>query len=167
MRIATPYRKYLKWFYKTNPKIGQYDVMYKRLMDDRFLQPWGDYSIIPNDRYLQFAWVLENRKLVWGKQLILEQIKYYKPRVVIIQNPVRYNGKFIKKIKAIGVKKVIAHICSPFPKKFEVKFKTFDCVVTCNNSYANKLKSNGIKTKMILHSFNEKNLERLVNENCD
>ena len=158
LRIATPYRKYLKQFYRTNPKVDKYEVMYKRLMDNKFLENWGDYSIIANDIYMQFAWALENKQVAWGKRLILRQIKHYNPDTVLIQAPARYNGKFINKIRAIGIKKVIAVICSCLPEDFETKFKPFDCVITCNKDYYNELKNGGITTKIISHSFDESNL---------
>lgn len=166
LRITTYLRVYLKHFYRHGGlnKFTDYRTMYLRLMQDCFQPEIGEHTIIANDRWLQFAWIRNTKKIAWGKRLVLKQVEHYHPDVVIVQNLYRYNGNFINKIKMLGVRKVIGYICSAFPPAFEVKFEPFDLIVTCNNTYYNKLIAAGIKSKIIMHGFNEKTTRNTIYE---
>ena len=104
IKLSFYYEEYLKYYYRNNNIDNvEYEKHQKKIFENRF--GWSDSfketlnqkenfqveEIIVNDYALQIKWSKENKinfdKENWQFQILKEQIKYYKPDIIFINNP--------------------------------------------------------------------------------
>lgn len=146
---------------------------------DRFLFWPGDYEyyltkmgycaehIICNGIELQKKWAKEHNILSTGMELLIEQIKYYKPTVLFIQSPeifenhVEVLNNLKNEIKSL--KLIIAFRCAPMVNYFKV-LENVDLTLTCTEYYLNIYRNLGLKTELLQHGFDARILTKINNQ---
>jgi spore maturation protein CgeB len=181
IRIGTLYNDVLEAHYKdaTPSEYGTYETMHQNLMDkyygifdgyERSLQKiFGIASnvIVANDKRLQTKWAEEHHSSFDGYALILEQLIFYKPTVVMIEDLFWADEGFIVAIKNLSfVKVVCGHHCSPHSPQTLARMRLLNFVISCSPLLVDTYKSLGIKnTYLIYHAFDPSILERLKGQN--
>ena len=176
MFVITPYRSYLKQLYRNNLGLEKksYDVQKGFIDEDCFawcgvwdipFQKLGfeTMSVYPNCKPLQTKWVKEFGKVKnYDINLTLkDQINFFKPDILMIDNIITYNDKWILELKNNFhfIKKIIGYICSPDynPKKI----KNYDFILTCLESIKIKIKKYNKNTFIVPLAFNTRILEKV------
>ena len=128
-------------------------------------------EIISNIDSLQKKWTkefLENRN---DKNILLEQIKFYKSNIIYFNNYSLMDKKLLFKIRKLKhVKLIIVFHCSPINLRIAKKLKLADILVTCTDGYKNQIhKMIKKKCYKICHAFNasNKNYENFKKRNVD
>jgi spore maturation protein CgeB len=182
LKVTVYYPDYLKKFYKENQRILglSYDDHQKILMDDCFgwsnffqknLESIGHtaYELVINDEFLQKKWAIEHNlnysKNDWIQDILISQINYYKPDIIIWEIPAFFNSKLERGIFEISAKKILnlAHICTlysdfDFLKKFEV-------VLSCSEFQYTQLKRHNIDSHIFRQAFEPSILTKIGNTN--
>ena len=130
------YPQYLSYFYKKYPYVGDlpFEEHRNKIFDDHFGWP-ADLSkymnlqgiktefIIANAEVLQKKWAKENDFRYspegWEKEIVMEQIKHFRPVILWITSIFDYYGKFVKEALRYS-KKAIAWVSCPTPKILDV-----------------------------------------------
>lgn len=176
VKVTTYYKDYLRQYYAKNKNIvsKSYKEQFNHLMLDSFA--WADafqrnfakigieaYDIIGNAEPLQNAWAKEYNINKNGFGLVIAQIQMIKPEIVFVQDPISFNGAWVKMLreKVPSIKKVIGHLCSPFNESQLVLFKNFDFMITCAKYFLEEFTKAGLKTYHINHAFDESILKRI------
>ena len=182
VRITNYYPGFLKSFYSRNPGIesASYDEHYLRMIEDSFeaatcytknLNSIGVKAsdIISNAVALQNSWAKEN-KLSDGtpvNEIILEQLKHFKPDVIWIDDfsffDEDWKSKLIKNVPSI--KLMYGHICAPYNSEMLEKFRMLDGMFTCTPCFKKELESIGIKCHLLYHSFEKTILNSINRDN--
>ncbi len=180
LKVSSYYRGFLNYYYQNNEEIKNksYNQQYRHLMDQCFamadfysihLKELGidSYEIVANATPLQEAWAKHNNIKASGVNLLIAQIKYYKPNVVFFQDSITYNGDFIEYIrkKIPSIKLIIGNICAPFSKLTLKNFKNFDLMITCSKKFLPVLQNNGIKSYILYHGFEKRILGKIEQDN--
>jgi spore maturation protein CgeB len=180
VKITSFYNKFLNYYYARNPDIAgkSYTEQYKHIMAQGY--GWSDYfqthfsgmgieafEIIHNANSLQKAWA-EEFGYDKSSNLIVAQLKYYKPDVVFFQDSISFNADFYNEIrKAVpSVKIMLGHCCTPFSIENIKAFSKLDTLLTCSPHFLHKFESFGLNTLLFYHAFEESLLQKInVNNN--
>ena len=171
LRISHLYPKILEDFKKKYPDLSNksYQETLKLLHEEKYSVS-NFYSkalkklkykckeIISNAEFLQKKWIYErNGKEVDNFNILLEQIKHYRPDIVYVGNADLCTKYFISNIKKIStVKLVLGYHCAPFNKKILQNLSNVDAVVTCTYGYLKTLKKKINKNILFLpHAFQD------------
>jgi spore maturation protein CgeB len=129
-------------------------------------------EFIVNNKFLQLQWKKENSKLktnkllfeipimgdyFYGKiseEIILNQVRLFKPDVILIQNVNIINKAFFKSLKS-HTKLIIAQVGYPYNSL------KYDLILTPSRTFHRTFKKNGIKSKYILLAFEKTILPKL------
>lgn len=175
LKVTTFYNNFLKYYYHNNQEIKKekYAIQYRHLMDQCFA--YSDffsknfrkigiesYDIILNATPLQDAWWKEFGK-EYTSDIFIEQLKYYKPEVLIVQDTLWFDIKYINYIRneIKSIKLIIGFCCFPIPKEHLKIFKVYDFILACSPQFVHILKQNNIKTYEFNHSFEESIIQKL------
>jgi len=167
-KITTFYRSFLTNFYKRFPdlKSSGYDEQYRVLMDQKF--GWADFfkteleklgneavEIVGNAEYLQGAWCRENGTSAKGIQLLIEQLRFYKPEVVMFQDSLTFGGEYLRDLKKMvpSIRLLIGWCCSPYSPENLKHFRHFDLVLACSDEFTRVFSGMGLKTYELNHGF--------------
>ena len=127
-------------------------------------------EIIANVKLLQQSWSKQYSKIN-NKNIIFEQICFYKSNIIYFGNYSLLNIKLINQIRKLNhVKLIIVFHCSPITPNIEKKLKLADLVITCTEGYKKiierKIKK---KTYQISHAFNatSKNIKNFEKRKID
>ncbi|NLH62393.1 MAG: glycosyltransferase family 1 protein [Ignavibacteriales bacterium] len=142
-----------------------YPSQYSHLMSQKFA--WADFfkknfeqlgheafEIIWNAQPLQQAWAEFHNVSKHG--ILLSQILYYRPDVIIFQDSVSFSAEFIREIrlKVKSVKIIVGFLCSPFNNTVLTNLKEYNFVLACA-PFIEVLKQNRIKCFKFIHAFEE------------
>ncbi len=162
------------------------NLRYKRLLKKVFFFNFGEGNkitnelikknyecneIVANVDFLQNQWKNQYSKFDTEKDILLSQIKFYKPNIVYFANYSLINEKLISKIKKLKfIKLIMVFHCSPVNPKIKKKLKLTDLVITCTDGYQKEISKN-VKKKVykINHAFNvnKKGYENFKKRNID
>lgn len=183
VKVTTYYQEYLKNFYARYPfsKQQSYQEQYDQLMADAF--GWSDffsknlrklgveaYEIVANPESLQKAWASEHGLKFssdWMKSIVLEQLRAYKPDVILFQDSQTFNGGWVKELRSRipSLKTVIGWCCAPYRDEYMRQFKVFDYMLTCSPLFASEFVKHGMRTYQINHAFEASLLPRVSPNN--
>lgn len=167
--ISSLYDEYLASFYSKN--IGVKELPYRDhlefLLNDstdfvssytRTYNKLGVASscVIANDIKLQKKWLIENSLTQCTGQLILfEQVKLFKPEVLIIEDLRFVNKELLNKIRneISSVRLIVAYHCAPFNTITIETLKAIDFLFTCTPGLTRSFSDYGIKSYLIYHGF--------------
>jgi spore maturation protein CgeB len=181
IRVTSLYPAYISRFYNKQSAIDSlsYDEHYKSIITDslelatsfgKHLRKTGvdAIEIISNDGILQKKWAKENsfNESTSNHEIILAQIKKYKPDVVWIDSTDLLNKNWINKLKSEvpSIKFLVAHICSPYNSIIGESFRHFDLVFTCSPCTLKELERGGVNAYLLYHSF-DTNVLNLLKDN--
>ena len=180
VKVTNYYRNFLNYYYKKNPGLVHlsYQDHYSHIMKEAFgwsnfyqihLNKLGNeaYEIIANAEPLQSAWANEHRFNSRGEDLLLEQLKFYKPDVIFFQDSLSFSYAFIRDVKknVHSVKKIIGWSCAPFAIQQLETFKLFDFACACSPKFVEVLKNIGVKTYRLNHAFESSLISRVRQDN--
>jgi spore maturation protein CgeB len=119
--------------------------------------------IIINDDNLQAKWAKENNSNAKGNDLVLDQINFYKPTVIMIDDLNWADEFFLDKIRKMTfVKVVFAHHCSPATPLIISRMHLMDFMISCSPVLVKEYVNQGIKNSfLIYHAFSDKVYEQL------
>jgi spore maturation protein CgeB len=182
VRVTDNYPQYIKSFYSKNPDIHlrSYTDQYERLINDSFessssyIKNFNNigieaYGIISNATVLQNTWKIEHgiSPEISPRELIIEQLKFYKPDVVWIDDfsliDKAWKDNLLKEVPSI--KLLLGHICAPYNSVIAEKFSLFDVMFTCIPCLKKDLTDLGIKTHLLYHSFDTSILDVVKSNN--
>lgn len=179
IKVTSFYKEFLNSYYQANPNIvgKSFSEQYKHLMSQGYgysnyfpLYLEKNYAIngfelIHNAKPLQSAWAKENECQLSGDELLLEQIKTYKPEILFIQDSINFDRAFILKIKeeVTSVKLLIGHCCAPYTTNNLKAFQKYDVILTCSEKFVNELQDQNIKSYLFPHAFEASLLNEIQN----
>lgn len=182
VRVTTLYPQFIKRFYEKNSgkEFLSYTEHFKVLINDsveiasaytRRLNEIGieSFDIISNAPELQNSWKSEHNLSheIAGSELIIQQIKYYKPEVVWIDSTELLNRKWIERLRkeVNSIKIIVGHVCAPYNSIMLEAFFYLDGMFSCVPCMVDELKKLGVKNvELIYHSFNRQVLDLLNSE---
>ncbi len=182
IRVTDYYSGYLNSYYSRFPNSAQlpYEEQHDHLINDsiEMVSSYGKYlrkigvdaiDLVSNATHLQNCWAKEHnlKENFTEHELILEQIKYYKPDVVWIDTTMLLNKKWIQHLRneAPSIKLLVGHICAPFNAEIGESFHSFDLMFTCSPCTEVELKKMGIRNvQLVYHSFDHSVLDKLTTE---
>jgi len=181
LKVSSYYRDFLEYYYRLYPEIvnAAYHEQHLHLMEQYFA--WSDnyaqilgnkgievMEIVANASPLQQAWQREfgQSRALTASDILMAQIKWFKPEVIYFQDSVTYNGSFVEQIreKCPSVKLVVGNLCAPFSSMQIEGFMAFDFFTVCSPFFSQALKRYGIDSCMIPHAFDGRILTK-INEN--
>jgi spore maturation protein CgeB len=179
VKITSFYKAFLNDYYSKNKDIinKSYSEQYDNLMAQKY--GWSDYfkkhlaghgietiEIIHNAYPLQMAWANEN-DFVKSSNIVIAQLKYYKPDVIFFQDSVSFSVDFYNEVKRSvpSVKLMFGHCCTPFSTENIKAFSKFDFLLTCSPHFLKKFESHGLKVILFYHAFEESLLEKIYIDN--
>lgn len=176
--LADYYPHYLKSFYAAHNTRGMsYDEHMELLLADYFgtcvsqrnhFRKLGHDAclVIANDLPLQHKWLAEHgiHLPAWGinkKDIVLLQLKEFKPDVVFMGTGFEYYGDFLKRVSVV-TKNIFVWIGSPYPKNLDLS--NISCVISGAKEFVNKFRENGIKSELMRLAFDADIIQHLDNK---
>jgi hypothetical protein len=178
LKETTYYNDFLRNFYKKNNTISNlcYDDHFQLLMEEcfgwsNFFQKnlnkigYNSFEIVLNDEVLQKKWAREHNKKFnkhnWFLEILLLQINYYDPNIIIWEDPALLTKSTKKIIENQSAQKIlhIGHFCS-LCKDLE-SFKNFELVIGCSEYQQNQLKKVGVESIIFRHAFEPSILDKI------
>ena len=178
LRITNLYSEYIESYYSKNKQYltQNYQEQYEHLTNDS-IELVSSYSkffrllnvdaidLITNASPLQQTWAKENNvpfDLPFEK-FIIEQIKFFKPDILWIDDTRLLNKFWINEMKSkvSSLKLLVGHICAPFNSVIEESLSCFDIMFTCATCTQEKFEKMGILSYCIYHSFDHTILEKV------
>lgn len=180
VKVTTYYKDYLQRYYSQHPSIISlsYDEQHKHLMSQAY--GWSDYyakhlrtlgvdayEIVANAEPMQKKWAEENKLQINANEIVLEQIKKFKPDVVFMQDSTAFNGNWVKYLKenVSSIKIVIGWCCSPFSKINMDNSKAFDFMFVCSKKFYEEFRQLGMEAYELHHAFESSLLPRIKENN--
>lgn len=116
------------------------------------------FEIIENLDFLQKKWFYKYGKNKSNRNILIQQIEFYKPNVILLGNTNLASNNFIEQIRNKNfIKLILCFHCAPLNKKIINNFKNIDNVITCTEGYKTKINAlTKKKTLVINHAFNNK-----------
>ena len=177
--ISKLYPEYLEKYHKKNPhlKKEKYNFQYDHLLNDasEFISSYTKTlkklgidvtTIISNSKTLQKTWYSEfiRNGEKDAKTIILNQIEYYGPTVLWIENTNYIDKEFISLIqqKNPNIKLVFSYFCAPYNKRLIENLKCLDFMITCTPGFKESFENQGIKSFLVYHGFDPKVLSAIT-----
>lgn len=176
LEITTQYDLYLREFYNQHKDFDKwsYDELYAELMEDAFaeadyihreLNQMGIESKIAfcNNRNLQRKWKSTAKEMSLFDILIL-QIKDYRPDVILISDMCYFSQEETKLIKACLEPKKINLVGFHFTlinNEFRQRATLYDQIYTGNKAFVYAMREFGLSVYLLRHAFETSILERV------
>jgi spore maturation protein CgeB len=170
VKVTSFYRDFLKRYYDQNSTVMNlgYDDQMAHLMGKAY--SWADfyarhlrelgqdaYEIVANATPLQNAWSKEHSSSSNGVDIVLEQLKFLKPDVIMFQDSYNFNGEWIRELKKSvpSIKLTFGFGCSPFNNLHLEQFRAFDFMIVCSPRFSIDFQKAGLKVYTLLHAFED------------
>ncbi len=182
VRVTNNYREYIESFYQRFPNVNllSYAEQYQQLVQDSieissaYVKNFNKigveaYEIITNAHVLQDTWRKEHNVVndVSEKDLVIQQVKYYQPDVVWIDDlglvEEEWKSKLLKEVPTI--KLFVGHHCAPYSDDLLQRLKLLDIVFTCTPGLKNEFEQHGLKSHLLYHGFEESVLDNVRENN--
>ena len=179
LKLSFYYEEYIDYFYSSHDLTNlNYEKHQKKIFEDRF--GWSDSfkevlndkdsfaveEIIVNDFFLQNKWCDENNKSYilnnWQFEILKEQIKFYKPNIIFVNNPAIEN-KYYELFNLFNVK-IISYDGIRAHNKNILKYSNL--IVTCLKSSYNFYKKFNKQVYYMPHGFDLRILKN-INKNYE
>jgi len=171
MFVATYYNKFLDKHYQKRPELfnAGYDEQLSSLVNENFGDSnyyslgmngagWSAQDIICNCLPLQSAWKKEHNIEAEGFQILIEQIKFYKPDVVYFHDMNLMPADLLNAIKPY-VKLIAGQIATPIEQK--IPFNLYDVIFSSFPHYIKKFREAGLTAYYTPLAFDSRNLDSL------
>ena len=171
LRISSSYPKLIEQFLNNFPEIKK--LSFKKTSQLFFNQYYNQSNfitlelkklgyecmeVVSNHDILQQKWLNEFGNKDINSNILVQQIKYFKPDVLFVGNMDLIDDNFVGEIKSLNIVKIIlGYHCAPLNKKIIKNINNIDAIVTCTVGYK-KLFSEILKKKTLLmpHAFSKK-----------
>jgi spore maturation protein CgeB len=180
VKITSYYRDFLRRYYDQNAQVVNlsYEDQYQHLMGKAY--SWSDFysrhlrelgneafEIVANADPLQNAWAKEHGTKTTGLQIVLEQIKFLKPEVIMFQDSYNFNGEWLRELRkqVPSIKLAFGFGCSPFNNLHLEQFKAFDFMIVCSPRFSIEFQKFGLKVHKMLHAFEDSLLDKINTDN--
>lgn len=177
LEITTQYDQYLREFYNYHKDIEQwsYDELFSLLVADAFaesdfihreLNQMGIESkvIFYNNRTLQGKWKGSKNEMSYFEILLL-QIKDFKPDVILISDMNCFTGEEIKNIKNCQEPKkikLLGYHFTALSDTFKKRASLYDQIYTGSKTFVNNMKGCGLPAYLLRHAFEPSILNHVV-----
>ena len=163
--IIDSYKVYLDKVYKDNKNLSKmsYKDQEDFLSNDGFGWSgiWNEpleinglevFQCFYNNSVIQNKWA--NEYSVDKKNILKEQIKYFKPDIILIETVRDFNNEWIDSLKKefSFIKKVVGHLCNPFYTIHELK--SYDTILCWMQWMTKELNDSDIHTIYMPNAFN-------------
>ncbi len=170
LRISSVYPTFLnqfnKFYYDSN---DNYEALLKKLFSQNYSISnnitkalseinYQCIEIVENANLIQNKWLQEYGDKNSSENIIIQQIKYYKPDIIYIGNASLADKFLIENIKKnTKVKKIFCFNCAPLTNNIIKNLKNVDGVITCTQGYKEQI-LNRVNNNVLLmrHCFNSK-----------
>ena len=169
LRISSIYPAFLKKIDKTINKKDNYNNILKSIFDTKYSvsdflseelskRNYKCNEIIHNYNLIQNKWINEYGNNLRKEDVLLQQIKYYKPDILYIGNASLADSTLIKKIRKFSfIKLILCFHCAPFTPTIIKNLRGVDAVVTCTKGYQELISREIDKDVLLMqHAFNPK-----------
>lgn len=181
IRITDYYSEFLKTFYNDNKSRvhTEYKSQYNQITNEsiEIVSSYGKYlrligvdamDIISNATPLLKLWAKENNLSadLSNDEIVMAQIKHFKPDVVWIDTTRFLNKKWLNELKneVKTIKLLVGHVCAPYNQVIFDGLSQLDIVFTCTPGLVKEFKEKGIKNvELVYHSFNHSILDTISN----
>lgn len=178
LRISMLATNNIRNIYKNNQEIKSlsYLEQIKKISESFSMWP-GDYSyylnklnyetndIMFNVENLQKQWAKEHNSNKTGIDLLIEQIKFYKPNILFLQHTSAFenNIDIIDNLRRDikGLKIIVAFRCAPLTKASNDVLSKVDLVLTCSPHTLQMYRDMNFKTDLLFHAFDERILNKI------
>lgn len=174
LKLSFYYEEYIDYFYSSNDLSNlDYRKHQKKIFEDRFgwsdsfkevLNDKGSFvveEIIVNDYLLQNKWCNENNRSYslnnWQFEILKEQIKFYKPNIIFVNNPAIEN-KYYELFNLFNVKIISFDGVSAHNKNI---LKYSNLIVTCLKSSYNFYKKFNKLVYYMPHGFDSRIIKNI------
>jgi|SRR5688572_137905 len=181
VRITGLYNEYVQQYKAAFPGIinsGSYQEQYDHLIHNSFdtassisnqFRKMGvdATDIFANVPWIQSRWKLENNSNKSGSELLFEQLRFYKPNVVWIDNLSLIDDRWVNYVKTNipSIKIVTGLVCAPYSSADVKTLKQFNFVATCTPCLNKEIEKNGMRSFLIYHGFDAHILELINKQN--
>lgn len=182
VKIAGYYKYFFLYYQQRFPEIAKnkYVVQHKHLMSQYI--GWSNFyskafdslghesfEIVWNAENMQKKWAEENGISGSYSQIILEQIKQYKPDLVWFQDSFSFDIDFLKNLKKKipSIKLLVGNSCSPYNDNMLEKMRIFDFITTCSPQFVSEFKEHGIESLLLYHAFEPSIIKKFEPEKRD
>ncbi len=174
LKLSFYYEEYIDYFYSSHDLSNlDYKKHQKKIFEDRFgwsdsfkevLNDKGSFvveEIIVNDYLLQNKWCNENNRSYslnnWQFEILKEQIKFYKPNIIFVNNPAIEN-KYYELFNLFNVKIISYDGVSAHNKNI---LKYSNLIVTCLKSSYNFYKKFNKLVYYMPHGFDSRIIKNI------
>ncbi len=182
LRISSSYPEFIKIFKKKLIK-KNYNT-YDQILENYFKESYSvsnniteelikkNYQcteIVSNFDFLQNKWLEQYGDKNNKENIIIQQIKFYKPDIIFFGNADLINENMLKTVKKMKfVKILIGFHCAPFNRRIINRLNKLDCIVTCTKGYKDYL-YNTLKKDILLiqHSFPKQHINKASKKEID
>jgi hypothetical protein len=176
VKITSFYRIFLKDYYSQYPEITMlpYKQQFEHLMQqgygyaDFFAKEFANiginaHELVYNAGPLQRTWAKENGSNNIGNSLLIDQLKTFRPEVVMFQDSTGFTAEFIKQLRkeVKSIKLITGLCCSPYTEETLKSYKEYDFVLACSPQFVNILNHYEIPNYLFYHSFYPGVLDRI------
>lgn len=168
MKISRFYPGFLKSYYTANSWVRDrpYTDQYNHLMGQGF--GWSDYlsrelsllgyecmDVVANAGPLQAAWAQEHGLRLGGAPLVLEQIKSFRPDILLVQDTVTLDALWCARVREFvpSLRLLVGWHCAPYSTSDQDLFRQFDLLLTCNPRLVDEFSALGATSHLMGHGF--------------
>lgn len=110
--------------------------------------------ISANDLTLQRKWLTEHN-IRNSNDVLIRQVEEFQPEILWIDNLGLIDRRWIKEVRerSPSIKLLMGYHCSPYNYRILDNLKAMDATITCTPGMASEFRSNGIKTHLVYHAF--------------
>lgn len=169
--VDTCYGAFLDTHYRSRPGLADapYEEQWQALMDTHFatadayshnLAKAGvaAHELVVNAEHLQGAWAREHGAELEGDALVLEQVRWFEPDVVYLQNLNVLDGSTLTALRRDG-RLVVGQIASAAPAADRLRL--FDLVLTSFPHYVDRFRALGVGSEFFRIGFDPRILDDL------
>ena len=177
-RINIYYPEYVQQFYSRQPGLEtqSYVQQHRALMDDCFL--WSNFwsvalgelgyeseEIVANIEPMQKRWAMEQGvefdEPQWLFQIVLAQIKKFRPEILFVTDYSTFSASFIHQVKSDvpSIKLVLGWCGAPY--RDGSVFNEYDLILCCIPELVEHFRSQGHTSYHLNHSFSPTVLEKI------
>ncbi len=169
-KFTTVYPNFITQFLNENGDYASlsYSELYERFAASHY--GWANYyakalnnlgveaeDVFVNIEPLQKAWAKEHgveySRDNWQRDIILAQVKSFRPDVIYLQDLYYFDANFRKQLRETGGKRLLMLGWQAAPTQDYSLFRDLDTVLTCAPHFAEFLNQAGAKGLLFLHAF--------------
>lgn len=175
LKITSYYPNFLRTVYRQNLSLSKksYQYQYEYLMKQFF--GWADSyefylskfghkanQIIYNAQSLQLAWAKEHNIRKINHELLFEQIKFYNPNILFLEDISIATKPFLKRVKDIcpNLKLILTYVSSPVTINNE-SLNYIDIVLSPSKKICIEYIKKGLKSEVLELGFDERILKNI------